>query len=274
MISGIKTLVVFDPVTGESVQVNNLEPKGEFKCDPQFTRNALYLPVFSTSRYSIEVSCFDDSAYDALHSFMTNRTKVNLLVMGHEEVIMWYRDATIIVEQVKQFQPGKLNTFSVSTSAEGVLSDIYRCINIAQALLGWKDVDNNGIVDNYIIENSSAPLDYDFTNSIQTISNTANDSYNAVLRSMVTLPVSGFTLALYANVRTLTANRIVRCLDFNDNLLLQVSQVNAGALVFTTPPGTWNIEFEIVHNVLERNESITVGRAYLGVVRSNYNVAV
>lgn len=268
-LSGIQKISIYDPVTGTTVQINNIGTDGEFKNEPMNVETAGGSKIFSGDNYSYSFECYDLTGYEQLKTWMTSKTPVNFVAFGVDTHILWQENTLITVEPKYKLKVGELNGFSVSLEKKGGVLKVFSGVNILQAVNGWKDDDLDDMADGYTFSYSGGVVpSFSVAKQILEVGNGIEiEVYKGII-----FPISGIKLrlAVHSVDSPFTWSVSVTCRSFNNSNLLQgYANVNNN-LDFTTPNGTYKIELKIISDFMTPSSDIIDFRPpYLGI--TNYS---
>lgn len=142
--SGWKSLSVYDPATGTTVQLNRLALESTAWTEENITNETTQSRVFGGRRYSLVLGFFDSDGYAQLRTWQENFTPVRMVANSHGQNLQWYEDTTITVtKSIKADKRSGLNLYLLEAEFIGEDPEIYTNQNLL-AYLG--DVDSATII--------------------------------------------------------------------------------------------------------------------------------
>jgi len=264
MISGLTKISIYNPLTGDVVQIETLDRKGDFEQAPQTSRDIDYQNVYNYDRYSFDCTAYDDESYDILLDWMRNAVKVCFVAVGREENVIWHEPTRIKVSKKVTVAAGN-SAYSITFETEGKNLKIFSGYNILYKVSGWQDSNADGKADNYTI-NSTFSVAATFTVDVQDITNPNAPNIDVTMFSRLALPVGGHTFTLGVDVWVSSPAYEVQLIFRSFNLsVLQTSTSNNGIVTCKSPYGTYYVDVVILQTTLPQNGRASVDLPRLAV---------
>lgn len=277
MKTGIQKVSVYDPLTGTVVQCNIVSPEGEFSKAPFEIELGNGNMVYGGDDSSFEFTCYELTGYNQLKAWMENETKVNMVVLGMEEHILWYEPATVSVAKVYGPAVGGRNGLRIRIYSKGGTQNILVGSNILYLLFNWQDLDDSeapdGIADGYEKTVNVTALFGDEEQSVSAAAEAANIAFNS---GYIIFPIAGAHLQFAHKINNI---------ENEDGLLIGVTQfdfasgveqadnedINDALVNITTVAGCYKLKCYCVRGTVGNDPfSMDFEFPYLGVQYSEY----
>ena len=251
---GIKVISIYNPVTGDTVQLNNLAADSEYSADPIPTETTTG-QAYGGKDHTLTINFFEQgsAARAQLRAWAENDTPVCAVGAGGQSFLLWYEPVTMLFNRGKQLSARDGAMFNtVVMSFPGETAKIQTGINLADIAVkaagfnvGWGASDSGDMADGYYEVNAVADP---FSSGVQEFT-WDNAGSSSAIRLDFVFPISGVTLTARAQLLTVTTNGTasIRLLALNyvgtdvGTTVVDYEAVGVETADLTTPADTYTI---------------------------------
>ena len=269
MKAGIQKVSVYDPATGDVVQINNVNPDAEFADGVFEVEDGKGRILFGGKDPVFEFMSFDLAGFAQLETWMEDETPVRLVTLGIEQHILWYESSLITVRKNYGAQVAGRNGYTVKIQSKGGTPNILMGTNILNMVNGWLDFDTDNEADNYEVSGSISADD--FSANVQTLV-TSGSQTGVAFRTdtFIIYPIANAKMQISSRVDTLT-NGSVLIIEAEIQNFASGSLADESALLsvnfklFTTPASTYKIRCNVLKGNTDGSLNALLAHPFLGV---------
>ena len=255
---GIKTVAIYDPATGTTVQLNSIAADSTYTGEP-IPSETTTGQVYGGMTHTLAVNFFDSGApMTQLRAWMNADTPVKAVAIGPQAALLWYEPVVLSVNRGRNVNKRDgLNLNSLEMIFPGETSAIQSGINLADLAvkaagfaLGWGGAGAGDVADGYTEFNAIADP---WSAGVQGFSWNSTGTTSAI-RLEFEFPIAGavFTGRSQLTATSGTGTRVIQIQSLNyagtatATGSTEFEALGIESATLTTPAATYKVRFDPV----------------------------
>lgn len=266
MYSGLRKIAIYNPLTGATVQMNNVSADGKFTNTPMTIETSAGELLYCANDMKFEFKCYDDDVaiYNTLKAWTLAETKIHMVAYGVSDHILWQADSFVTVAMDYIFKVGDRNGYNVSIAYKGLEDNI----NVGNNILFL----NSGLIPTgsagkWTFE--SFVSTFNTTSSLYRFDSTIEPAY---VSTEIVFPIAGADFVFSPAHTTSTSTGSIKSTTLVKNFagadLISTEGAFEANTTFTTPANTYKLVLQTLYTT-DTNSGCNTSYPYLGLAKES-----